>query len=540
MGLLDAFSTGDPTADLAVIGSLLGGKQGQNVIGPALFQAAQMKQQLQNQERQNRANDLQQLTGAYNLLKQQEFPKALEAMRNGQAYMPNPMLPQMEARIAELSGLGNMSNKFGLPPQQPPAMAPQPLPKSLPASVASQYSPAVRPEFQAQGAMPQSQSQQPDMGGVGGPAGGIPMALWLAQDPTGKSYMAQLAKDNEPKILREGDLVGRRSDGSYSSLYQQPKLPAGVMPQRNAQGQVTSSYTLPGFVQSSSEIEGAQAGAKAAANAPYEIKMVDVGGGRIVPMPVSSLAGKTPPTSGGLPFISPGQPAQAPAKLTVTEPSKQTGGSDPFANIPQIVQPSGFGQTTYDAAMAKQRSDVAGKLFEQYGAGADAAQKRLALNNQALSMLDRADTGTGAALIGDVKKALTTRFGIPEEDFANDPSATAVLQKDLMNAATQRAKQQFGSRMTQSEVMMMLSRGAPNVDMTKNAIRFLLETDNAQANYDIQQASHFGEYVGRGGDPFRFQAWYAKNFPLTKQEEQLQLPKGNVIRYDKNGKRIDG
>ena len=121
------------------------------------------------------------------------------------------------------------------------------------------------------------------------------MEAWLAQDPSGKTYLAQLAKDNEPKILREGDLVGRRPDGSYTSLYQQPKLPPGVMPQRDSSGQVKGAYALPGFNDANSGIKAAETSATEAAKAPYDIKMITLADGRQVPMPVSSLAGKQGP-----------------------------------------------------------------------------------------------------------------------------------------------------------------------------------------------------------------------------------------------------
>src|SRR6185312_9191965 len=102
---------GDPNAAYSLIAGLLGGKKGEGLapLGRGLQSAATAFQQDQQQERANRASDLQQLQGAYSLLKQQEFGKMLAAQKNGTPYTPNPMLPQMEAKLAQLTGLGNLA-----------------------------------------------------------------------------------------------------------------------------------------------------------------------------------------------------------------------------------------------------------------------------------------------------------------------------------------------------------------------------------------------------------------------------------------------
>lgn len=51
-----------------------------------------------------------------------------------------------------------------------------------------------QPQPMAPGAQPQPAGGQP-RAQLGGPAGGIPMAVWLQVDSTGKAYMAQFAKD---------------------------------------------------------------------------------------------------------------------------------------------------------------------------------------------------------------------------------------------------------------------------------------------------------------------------------------------------------
>ena len=72
----------------------------------------------------------------------------------------------------------------------------------------------------------------------------------------------------------------------------------------------------------------------------------------------------------------------------------------------------------------------------------------------------------------------------------------------------------------------MLSRGSPNVDMPKAAIKYLIESDNAGSTYQKQQASDLGKYLSMGGDPHQFEAWYSKTFPMTGAVSQVQLNAG--------------
>jgi hypothetical protein len=483
-------------------------------------------------ERANRASDLQQLAGTYNLVKQQEFQRMAQAYKLGQPYVPNPLLGQYEARMGQLAGLGNLSGKTGgsaptLPPAPPQSspMPSAPAPGMAPPSQSPMADPNYQPPMVRAPQPPQQSAAAPGLpGGFGGPAGGIPMEVWAAQDPTGKSYLEQLAKDNQPVVLRQGDLVGKNPDGSYKSLYQQPQSVPGVLPTRDNSGQVTSFREGPGFAQAAGNIKGAETSAVAAAEDPHTMVQVEMADGRKVMVPRSSLIAAGKPTAAGLPFVtSPAQAQQAPkvAQVTVTQPSTQ---ADPWSTIPKRSVPQGMGQSTYDAAMTKLQADTASKLAEKYGAQADVAQGRQALNNQALDLVNRADTGMGAAFIGDVKNVLVSRFGIPESDFKNDPAATAALNKDLMNAAIAKAKASFGARMSTNEVNNMLKRGAANGDMLMSSIKFLLNTDNVTADYQIQQGNNLGKYLSAGGDPLQFEAWHAKTFPLSQTLDKMHLP----------------
>lgn len=83
---------------------------------------------------------------------------------------------------------------------------------------------------------------------VGGPAGGVPMEAWLASDPSGKSYMEQLAKDyakaQEP-VVNRGYGLGRMVNGQYVPD------PASLQQIRDVEG-VKQPYEAPVTVKTSS------------------------------------------------------------------------------------------------------------------------------------------------------------------------------------------------------------------------------------------------------------------------------------------------
>lgn len=497
---------------------LLGGQQ--SAVANRTFQLNQ-----QAQERANRQNDLAQVSGLYSILKQQEFARMLQARQAGQLYTPNPMLTQLEQRMGQMSGLPPLSTGQGSPtppqaPQAPQSTAPQGTPQSAPQTPAPQAAP--------QNAAPQGSGDL-----LGAPAFGIPMEAYLAQDPTGKAYLAALQAQGKPISTRYGVYT---QDPYHPD---QVRLAGGMVPPNAMPIQMgpggPSIAPLPGQLDTTKAIVNAQEAGKA----PYDIKMVTTASGATVPMSVSELAGKTQPpapsippevsaaAASGKPFVATQAPGQSP-QFQPPPPSAApvNAPADPWATMPKISEPPGLGQSTYQAGVSKARADELSRTVSKMADKVDAAQTRLATNQQAEDLLNRADTGTGAAMLGDVKTLLVSRFGIPESDFKNDPAATTALNKDLMNAAIMKAKSMYqgAGRMTQQEVMNQIKRGAPNGDMLKGAIKFLLDSDNASAKYDIQQANDYGRFIASNGDPLLFNQWYAKTFPLSKAMSAVVLP----------------
>lgn len=116
----------------------------------------------------------------------------------------------------------------------------------------------------APGAPPQAAGIQP-----GGPAGGIPMEAWLQVDPSGKSYMEQLAKDHmearKPIVGREGaPVLERGPDGRLRPTFYAPKTEPMTQLQFGTDGNITGVAPIPGAAGTVGTLRGAEEDAKAA------------------------------------------------------------------------------------------------------------------------------------------------------------------------------------------------------------------------------------------------------------------------------------
>lgn len=323
-----------------------------------------------------------------------------------------------------------------------------------------------------------------------------------------------LAKQNYIAPTRLGE--GAYFDPSRGVQGLPSQAPAGYMNVQDENGQ-WSTVPVNGGVQAAANSAGAIKGAQSA-NSIINVKTAS---GAEVPMWAGTAAGR-----------GAGMPGLPPARAQVSQPQTPHNGaangaaqntqSDPWKNIPLWKQPSGIGQSTYQQKLEESAAAQANDLYTTLGQNARDADDRMAFNNQALAMVDKADSGTLSDLLTYAKTALVTA-GVPEQDFTNNPAANTALNKDLVNAALQRGRKIFGARFTQSEVGIMLNRAAPSADMTKTAMKFLLSTDNAQLQYQKQMSSDYAEYMNRGGDPRQFQTWYSQNFPLSKQIENVDM-----------------
>lgn len=276
------------------------------------------------------------------------------------------------------------------------------------------------------------------------------------------------------------------------------------------QGGIQTQWGAGGPTQSL--VPGAQAAsagmisAKEQAESPWRFTPTTLASGATVPVSHETLHNGPP-----IPAPTAPQPKQ--------QPVTPGGQPDPWQTMPRLEQPTGIGQSTYQHGRMQAAATHGAVLSDKLGQLADTANQRKSFNDQSLALLNTATTGPGAISITGVQNFLNSRLGVPEKVLqgarTGDPTATLELNKNLINAATQSAKANYGSRMTQSEVMMQIKQASPNVDMTTGAIRYLLNADNARAQYQIKQAADYGKFLQQGGDPFQFEGWYSKTFPMS-------------------------
>lgn len=371
MGLLDSGPLSSPEAQIMLAAGLLGGRGN---LGANLGQGLLGAVQAQQQERANRASDLQQLSGAYNLLKQQEFGKMLAAKQSGQPYIPNPMLPQMEARIAQLTGLPNLSNQGPVAsrvmqaPQTPPmppqgAQAPQGTPP-MPAQANAAPMQSMPAQANAMPAMPQSASP------FGGPAFGIDPLEFMSVDPSGKQYMEALLKQAAPITTRFGVYTMNPRTGKADlagGMIPRDALPVAFGPDGQPKIQA-----LPGQIQTQQDLEAASQRGKQGET----YVEVDIGNGQKMRMTNAQYeamrrgqpqAQDTIPPEviaadrAGVPFTAtqaPGGPVQfgSPpvAKVTVTQPSPFAGGGGGLGVSPNPVLQAGATAGAQSAAKNQQ------------------------------------------------------------------------------------------------------------------------------------------------------------------------------------------
>lgn len=353
--------------------------------------------------------------------------------------------------------------------------------------------------------------------------GGVPMEAWLQADQSGKLLLEQMAKAKTPINVRPGGTVYIPGEGPQFTAPQ-----AGVNTTWGPNG--PTSATVPGAQEAIARGAGLTAGATEQAKFPY--REVETASGRKVPaFTIPNLVQQAAAQAAAQPQ-QPQTPAAtlsaaaSPAAIPQANPKPQAAsapqamsGGDPWKSLPKLEQPEGVGQSTYQRTRQSEAGQYGAKIAERLGPIAESANQRKSFNDQAMALVDKATTGPGAATITGIQNWLTSRFGINEALLAKagtgDPTATLELNKNLLNAATQAARANYGSRMTQSEVMMQIKQGSPNTDMTKGAIKYLLQADNARAEYQIRQAQDFGRYLQQGGDPYQFEGWYGKNFPMS-------------------------
>lgn len=316
-----------------------------------------------------------------------------------------------------------------------------------------------------------------------------------------------------PIEQREGSV--ERDPITNAVIGQNPKTPVGGVNFYDPTGNLTGAGLVPGATNMISQSSGADTAGKVA-NTPAVIPTA--GGGSTYGYP-GDILGRAPPalrtpSAPVAPGAAPSTPAPPPG-IAAPAAAKPT---DPWVSIPKlqvskaIGAPDDFTKGVLQAAGTKHA-----ELSTKYGEEANLADQKLQYNAESRKALPTAEVGPMSEWLTNNRSRLI-EMGIPEKLIPGDGSVTPTLElnKNLKNAALQGAKQTFGARMTQNEVMLQHEELSPSTSMTRDAIASLMAQDDIKQQYAKQRAEDYGKYVQQGGDPLRFESWYSKSFPLTQ------------------------
>lgn len=228
-----------------------------------------------------------------------------------------------------------------------------------------------------------------ESGGIPSGAGGVlgtvspsVLAMILSGDPSLMKVGEMMQDANKPVALREGDLVRPGANGQYQSVYQQPKLEAGMVPVRDQSGQVIGARPLPGYAGGAASIKGAEAGATEGARARYDMVTINTPQG-----PMMVTRSQAAQMAGGA-GMSP-QDQQAIGAFVNRDPSKPFNMTVPSGN-------QGIGiplQGEAGKASETERGKFFGQNYADLQKGAMDANTKIAKLDRMASLLDGVNTG---------------------------------------------------------------------------------------------------------------------------------------------------
>ncbi len=478
------------------------------------------------------------------------YPEALKAQAQYTTGLFNDPVPQGGSQAAPQ------------PPAEPPGIPPENI-------RAPGYLPPAPPETQAP-TPPQGPSLQNSMVPPG-MSRGMAARLWMTLGPQGYAEKVMVPSqmgtpewqtlmkatggnaDRAAQLIlmksqKEGYIapVGGARPGTiafdpitHQPLFAQPDVGHNVNLSVGPQGQVTAG-AIPGNAGAQAQLAGAETGAKEA----NTVGTLPTAGGGSRPGWLGSLLGpppsqQTPPAMGlpGQPTVSPlhaemppqaaQPPSPAPPKpyfQTPQQPTAQTG--NPWSGIPKLPVSSSLGAPDL---LTKGVLESAGKkhaeLSDEYGSQADLADQKLQYNNEARKALASAEVGPSSEWLTE-NRARLKEWGVPEGLIPGEGTVTPTMElnKNLLNSALQGARAIYGNRMTQNEVVLQTEKMSPSAAMTRDAINSLMQQDDIKQMYAKQRAEDYAKYFQQGGNPQRFESWYAKHYPLTRFASQQTTP----------------
>jgi hypothetical protein len=122
----------------------------------------------------------------------------------------------------------------------------------------------------------------------------------------------------------------------------------------------------------------------------------------------------------------------------------------------------------------------------------------LAQAQNEVSKINPRDVGPGSGVVKEMQNAYTAISGKAPDDLVD----RAVLDKFLNMVGAQNVRQLLaGQRITNSEMMLFMTRGSPNIDQPKAALQNLLGYLRADNDYTARSARTQAVALSRGADP---------------------------------------
>lgn len=535
---------------LALGAGLLGAQRGREgeAIGQGLLGGLNLRRQAQMDERANRQNELQQLTASYPILKQQDQVAREMASWNGQPYTPNPLLAQHEARLSKLIGGPSLFGSSGATPStpqpDPPGLLGRREDSAVPPAVASQYSPAVRPEWQAPGQMPQPQApQQPPTLRQIAQAANIPEPIaqsLIAQGKSAELYkmavealkphngpagvtrinpatggleiMGGQASPGQVPFSRDagGNLVARPIQGAAEEVARAEALKTGAIEQAkapysfgnypigpNGGAQIASVAELmrrESMARGAPQIGGPQGGPIAPRGEQPAVPA------RPSPMPSSGPANMQPQYGGGAPQV---------ARLEVTEPSRAMSGGGLSGPNPLAVKATEGLNDDWIKNSYRPTMDTA--------KSADAILNRVG-GLQRSGYMDSTGWGSTQKLYA---ANVLAAFGV--KDAANYAGDAQTFRKFMMDANWELLNQAKGVQ-TEGDAQRALQTFA-QLENTPRANRFILDFTSATAKLAKDKAAFFSRELQRNkgsGDLSAIEAAWQQNAPSVWDYPELK------------------
>ena len=274
---------------------------------------------------------------------------------------------------------------------------------------------------------------------------------------------------------------------------------------------------IPGAASTEAALAAAREGAETAARvANTPINIPTGGGGSTFNYP-GSVIGMPPALRGAGGALAPRTaPSQAVPAPNATPPA--TKGKDVWSTVPKLNVPQNTGEAdffTQGRLRAAGEADI--KLSSELGEDAATADQQLEYNREAMRELPTAEAGPMSNMLTHFRSAFI-ELGVPDGLIPKGGSVvpTQELNKSLKNAALQGARELYGSRMTQTEVKLQTEEMSPSSSMMKDAISSLIKQNNIRLMYSKAKAADYQVYRDHGGDPTRYDSWYATTFPIQK------------------------